>query len=83
VTYHRALWQYLVAGLACTRFEVRAWLDPHRQRFEGCAERVSRSFDDCRFLPPAGAQAMVNVHSTGKTPCGDSKGEHRQRVGSA
>jgi hypothetical protein len=83
VTDHRALGQYFVARLACTRFEVRPWLDTHRQRFEGCPERVSRSFDDGRFLTAAWAQAMVNVHSMGKTPRGNSQGEHRHRVGSA
>jgi hypothetical protein len=73
VTDHRAFWQYLVARLARTRFEVRPWLDPHRQRFEGRSERVSRSFDDGRFLTPARAQAMVNVHGVGNTPAATAR----------
>jgi hypothetical protein len=83
MTDHRAFWQYLVARLARTRFEVRPWLDPDRQCFEGRSKRISRSFDDGRFLRPARAEAMVKVHGVGNTTRCDRQGQHRYGVGSA
>jgi hypothetical protein len=64
--------------LARTRLEVRTWLDPDRQCFEGRSKSAGCDLDGGGFFTPAWAKPMVNVQSVGRAPRSDSQGQHRQ-----